>query len=52
MSNFDFEIIEDLNLDEFFEDTPAPEKEKEEKVQMIQCPCCGETFELKDEYIK
>ena len=45
----DFEIdfklpeeVEDINLDDFFED--APPKEKEPK--KIQCPHCGEWFEV------
>ena len=45
----DFEIdfnlpeeVEDINLDDFFED--APQKEKEPK--KIQCPHCGEWFEV------
>ena len=45
----DFEIdfnlpeeVEDINLDDFFED--APPKEKEPK--KIQCPYCGEWFEV------
>ena len=45
----DFEIdfnlpeeMEDINLDDFFED--APPKEKEPK--KIQCPHCGEWFEV------
>ena len=45
----DFEIdfnlpeeVEDINLDDFFED--APPKEKEPK--KIQCPHCGEWFEI------
>ena len=45
----DFEVdfnlpkeVEDINLDDFFED--APPKEKEPK--KIQCPHCGEWFEI------
>ena len=45
----DFEIdfnlpeeVQDINLDDFFED--APPKEKEPK--KIQCPHCGEWFEI------
>ena len=36
------EEVEDINLDDFFED--APPKEKEPK--KIQCPHCGEWFEI------
>ena len=36
------EEVEDMNLDDFFED--APPKEKEPK--KIQCPHCGEWFEV------
>ena len=36
------EEVEDINLDDFFED--APPKEKEPK--KIQCPHCGEWFEV------
>ena len=46
----DFEIdfnlpeeVEDINLDDFFEDAP-PKKDKEPK--KIQCPHCGEWFEI------
>ena len=45
----DFEIdfnlpeeVEDINLDDFFEDAPPKEKEP----QKIQCPHCGEWFEV------
>ena len=45
----DFEIdfnlpeeVEDINLDDFFEDAPAKEKEPKK----IQCPHCGEWFEV------
>ena len=36
------EEVQDINLDDFFED--APPKEKEPK--KIQCPHCGEWFEI------
>ena len=36
------EEVEDINIDDFFED--APPKEKEPK--KIQCPHCGEWFEV------
>ena len=46
----DFEIdfnlpeeVEDINLDDFFEDAP-PKKDKEPK--KVQCPHCGEWFEV------
>ena len=46
----DFEIdfnlpeeVEDINLDDFFEDAP-PKKDKEPK--KVQCPHCGEWFEI------
>ncbi len=45
----DFEIdfnlpeeVQDINLDDFFEDAPPKEKEPEK----IQCPHCGEWFEV------
>lgn len=47
MSEFGFEQLEDLDLDEFFEETNG---EKEEKIIRIKCPCCEEIFEMKDEY--
>ena len=37
------EEVEDINLDDFFEDAP-PKKDKEPK--KIQCPHCGEWFEV------
>ena len=36
------EEVEDINLDDFFEDAPP----KEEEPQKIQCPHCGEWFEV------
>lgn len=36
------EKVEDINLDDFFEDAPPKEKEP----QKIQCPHCGEWFEV------
>ena len=46
----DFEIdfnlpeeVEDINLDDFFEEAP-PKKDKE--LKKIQCPHCGEWFEI------
>ena len=37
------EEVEDINLDDFFEDAP-PKKDKEPK--KVQCPYCGEWFEI------
>lgn len=37
------EEVEDINLDDFFEDAP-PKKDKEPK--KVQCPHCGEWFEI------
>lgn len=42
MSEFGFETIEDIDLNSFFED--AEPKEKEPK--KMQCPHCGEWFEV------
>lgn len=42
MSQFDFNKMEDIDIDNFFEETD--EKEKEPK--KIQCPHCGEYFEI------
>lgn len=42
MSIFGFDIEEDVDIDNFFEE--AKKKEKEPK--QIQCPHCGEWFEL------
>ena len=42
MSIFDFENIEETNLDEFFEE--SEEKEKEKKTMI--CPHCGKEIEL------
>lgn len=47
MSQFDFHEIDDFNIDNFFEEN---DKVKEEKKEMIKCPCCNEIFEMKDEY--
>lgn len=41
MSEFGFDVSNDVNIDNFFED--AEHKEKEPK--RIQCPHCGEWFE-------
>jgi len=49
MQDFGFEKIDDINLDDFFEDKEE-EKKEEEKIEMIKCPCCEEIFEMKDEY--
>lgn len=42
MSEFGFEKSEDVDIDSFFED--AEQKEKEPK--RVQCPHCGEWFEV------
>lgn len=42
MSLFDFENIEEINLDDFFEE--SEEKEKEKKTMI--CPHCGKEIEL------
>ena len=42
MSEFGILPIEDVNLDDFFEDTEEPEKE--EKTETITCPYCKKEF--------
>lgn len=44
MSMFDFENIEETNLDDFFEEN-IKEEEKEE-IKTIICPHCGERIEI------
>ena len=44
MEQFGFEKIEDINIDNFFEESDTSSKEKEPK--QIQCPHCGEWFEV------
>lgn len=41
LSDYGFEMIEDINFDEFFEDVEPSEKEPKK----IQCPHCGKWFE-------
>lgn len=41
MTDFGFDKLEDVDVDDLF--APAPEKEPEEPKQ-IQCPQCGEWF--------
>ena len=49
LSDFDFDLLpeekEDINIDEFFESAPRTEAKKEEP-ERIQCPHCGEWFEV------
>ena len=47
MQDFGFIKNEDIDIDNFFEEN---NEEKEQKVTKIKCPCCGEIFEMKDEY--
>ena len=51
MSEFGFDVDADINLDDFFEDKEESQ-EKKEKAQFVKCPCCGELFEMKDEYLQ
>ena len=44
MKEFDFKDLEDIDIDNFFEDMEEKEKEKEKKT--ITCPTCGEIIEL------
>ena len=47
MKQFDFDKIEEVDLDDFFENNvDDPQK----KIEKIKCPCCDEIFEMKDEY--
>lgn len=41
MEDFGFESIDEINMDEYFEDTEPTKKEPKK----IQCPHCGEWFE-------
>ena len=42
MEDFSFDKVEDLDLDEFYEDSEPKEKEK----KLIVCPHCGEPIEV------
>lgn len=42
MEDFSFDKVEDLDLDEFYEDAEKKEKEK----KLIVCPHCGEPIEV------
>lgn len=45
MSNFGFEALENIDIDDFFEEKmEEPEEEKEK--EKVQCPHCGEWFEV------
>lgn len=49
MEDFGFAILdENIDLSQFIEE--LPDKQKEEKIEEIKCPCCGEVFVMKDEY--
>ena len=43
MTAFDFESVEDIDIDSFFTDEG---EKKEKKKKTITCPHCGETFEV------
>lgn len=49
MSQFDFDKLEDIDLSDFIEN--MPDKQKEEKIQYVKCPHCGEKFKLEKEDI-
>lgn len=44
MKQFDFEILEDIDMEQFIEE--LPDKSKEINPQTIKCPHCGEEFEI------
>jgi ParB family transcriptional regulator, chromosome partitioning protein len=44
MGEFGFSELPDIDIDSFFKDAQDSKKEKESK--RIQCPCCGEWFEM------
>lgn len=44
MSMFNFENIEEINLDDFFEENTK--EEKKEEIKTIICPHCGEKIEI------
>lgn len=46
MEELGFIEVDDINIDDFFEDKEPVEKEKEPK--MVQCPHCGEKFDLNE----
>lgn len=46
MNDFGFLEMEEVNLDDFFEDTESTEKEKENK--KVICPHCGKEFILEE----
>lgn len=43
-SLFGFENIEDINLDDFFDE--VEDKETKKKKKMVKCPHCGDKFEI------
>lgn len=45
MDEFDFELPESIDMDSFFEDS-KPEPQKEKEPERVQCPHCGEWFEV------
>ena len=45
MSEFGFIMSEDVDIDEFFEDAGSDDP-KEKEPQKVQCPHCGEWFEV------
>lgn len=45
----DFDKLEDIDLSDFIEN--MPDKQKEEKIQYVKCPHCGEKFKLEKEDI-
>lgn len=44
MSDFGISPLEDINIDDFFEDAEEDNEEKEEEIEYITCPHCGEKF--------
>ncbi len=44
MSDFGFETLEDIDIDQFFEEKVEEPEEKEP--EKVQCPHCGEWFEV------
>lgn len=46
MTEFGFMNINDIDIESFFDEKPLSGMEKEKQAQKIQCPHCGEWFEV------
>ena len=46
MGAFGFTMSDDVDIDDFFEDAEEKDDDEDEEPQRIQCPHCGEWFEV------